>query len=118
MKRLCMMVAITAMLGVTLPVRAEVVTFDDLGGTIEPLPSSYRGFDWSGSFYYLNPELYHPVSGYMAGMVSSPNVAFNGFESCMSTVSFDSDAVSPSISSVMVLVRVPARMVSVPESGV
>jgi len=61
--------------------QAALITFDDLpdvGGNI-PIPDGYQGFNWNNFFalnavnYGLNP------SGYLNGLVSPNNVAFNGF---------------------------------------
>ena len=55
------------------------LTFDDLTGTNKVIvPSGYGGLNWS-NFYYLNAldNLNNP-SGYQAGMISAPNVAYNG----------------------------------------
>jgi hypothetical protein len=66
----------------TLPLRAArsqtVVTFDDI--VVRPLleytnvPSFYHGLSWS-NFGVLTPTY---TDGYCYGMVSAPNVAFNG----------------------------------------
>ena len=58
-----------------------VWTFDELPlayGSNNPIPSGYGGLSWS-NMYYLRPAEYSPISGYMAGMVSSPHVAFNAY---------------------------------------
>ena len=66
-----------AVLGVTLPAGGDLCTFDDLVGSENQIPSSYQGFTWNYYFYYLNAPNYSLPSGYKAGMVSPPNVAFN-----------------------------------------
>jgi hypothetical protein len=58
-------------------VGATVLTFDDLAGSIVPVPDGYGGLDWS-NFYYLDTASY-TASGYTNGMVSSDNVAFNAW---------------------------------------
>ena len=60
---------------------AGTVTFDDLGTSYNgtSIPGSYAGLNWN-NFDYLTATVYSPdPSGYQHGMVSSPNVAFNGF---------------------------------------
>lgn len=64
-------------------VRADVITFDDLtfDGRYSLIPDGYHGLHWS-NFYVLNSALEQDVygpSGYTFGMVSQPQVAFNGF---------------------------------------
>ncbi len=64
------------------PASATLITFDDLPDTslYNRIPNPYDGFDWSSHFRYLDgakyPSYYH--SGYRHGVVSAPNVAFNG----------------------------------------
>ncbi len=64
------------------PASATLITFDDLPDTslYHRILNPYDGFDWSSHFWYLNgadyPSYYH--SGYKHGVVSAPNVAFNG----------------------------------------
>ena len=60
------------------PASARLVTFDLIkaGGEI---PTGWASFDWSANFDWLNAAKYTPVSGYQYGMVSSPNVAYNGY---------------------------------------
>ena len=56
-----------------------VWTFDELPpivGSYDPIPDGYGGFTWE-NMYYLDPVYYNTNSGYMAGMVSQPYVAFN-----------------------------------------
>jgi hypothetical protein len=57
----------------------EIITFDDLSfsGVDEPIPSGYGGLQWS-NFSVLNTTQIGYVSGYIYGMVSPNNVAFNG----------------------------------------
>jgi hypothetical protein len=53
--------------------------FDDLPGTIVPIPNGYGNLNWN-NFYYLDAVNYYGnPSGYLNGMVSPNNVAFNGF---------------------------------------
>jgi len=73
--------AVAASLALAGTARASIVdiTFDDLsdngGGT--PIANGYQGLNWS-NFYVLNTSLYE-ASGYVNGVVSPPNVAYNGF---------------------------------------
>jgi hypothetical protein len=55
-----------------------LVTFDDLPGSDLLVPNGYNSLNWS-NFYYLDAATYPGPSGYGAGMVSPPNVAFNGY---------------------------------------
>jgi uncharacterized repeat protein (TIGR01451 family) len=58
---------------------SQLITFDDLpysGGV--PLPTDYAGITWS-NVYYMDRAAYGTNSGYYAGTVSLPNVAFDGF---------------------------------------
>ena len=60
--------------------QAQLINFDDVGGCASSLSNGYQGFDWS-NFNVLNasnPPYCIGVSGYTNGMVSSPNVAYNG----------------------------------------
>jgi uncharacterized repeat protein (TIGR03803 family) len=56
---------------------ATLITFDELSGS-GPIPSGYGGFYWD-NFYYLNGATYARTSGYTAGIVSSNNIAYNGY---------------------------------------
>ena len=64
----------------------RIITFDDLAtptldtyGEIDlgTIPNGYNGLNW-GSFYVATPVASFP-SGYNAGLVSPPNVAFNSY---------------------------------------
>ena len=56
-----------------------LVTFDDLGPTNLPVPNGYAGLAWS-NFYHTDTGLSAPnPSGYIAGTISPPNVAFNQY---------------------------------------
>lgn len=58
---------------------ASTLTFDEIdAGTGTQLSNGYFGLDWN-NFYVLNAPNYTPASGYLNGMVSPENVAFNGF---------------------------------------
>ena len=61
---------VTVLAGVT-----ELITFDDLPYRLIPVPASYDNLTWS-NFYYLN-SIVQRTSGYTAGMVSVPKVAYN-----------------------------------------
>jgi hypothetical protein len=56
---------------------SELITFDDLIGEDLAVPAGYNNLTWS-NFYYLNALAYGQPSGYIAGMVSAYNVAYNG----------------------------------------
>jgi hypothetical protein len=62
------------------PALARMITFDNLPDTSphNRIPNLYDGFDWSPHFLYLNGADYLYPSGYRRGVVSAPNVAFNG----------------------------------------
>jgi uncharacterized repeat protein (TIGR03803 family) len=53
----------------------ELITFDDLPYRLQPVPAGYNNLAWS-NFYYLNGVV-SQMSGYSAGMVSIPKVAYN-----------------------------------------
>ncbi len=62
------------------PASARLITFDDLpnNSLYQRIPNPYAGFDWSPHFLYLNGADYIYPFGYQNGVVSAPNVAFNG----------------------------------------
>jgi hypothetical protein len=80
---LAILVAMVMLVAFSGLAQAAVLTFDDLSATSlslyeAPIPSGYGGFNWSGNFYYLNAtDAGYTNSGYVAGTISSPNVAFN-----------------------------------------
>ncbi len=55
----------------------QTLNFDSLPGDESAVPNGYGGFNWN-NFYDVNPVLIGP-SGYQNGLVSPPNVAYNGF---------------------------------------
>jgi hypothetical protein len=58
---------------------AGVITFDDIAVAPAPyvlITNGYQSLDWSNFYAAYAPG--DPNSGYLAGMVSPPNVAFNG----------------------------------------
>lgn len=55
----------------------EVLTFDDLLGSGN-VPNGYGGFDWY-NLYYLDGLTYGANNGYTYGVVSPPNVGYNGY---------------------------------------
>lgn len=57
--------------------QAAVLTFDDLGGNQIPIPNGYGGLNWS-NMYVLDTSTFQP-SGYVNGVVSGTNVAYNAF---------------------------------------
>lgn len=62
------------------PASAGLITFDDLpdNSVFQRIPNPYAGFDWSAHFLYRDGADYPYPSGYQNGVVSAPNVAFNG----------------------------------------
>jgi hypothetical protein len=69
------------------PASAELLTFDSLPGDGSLIPAGYGGLVWS-NFDDLNAT-FGPPSGYINGLVSPPNVAFNGFGSPASFTSVE-----------------------------
>jgi hypothetical protein len=55
------------------------ITFDDLDGAYYRIPAGYRGLYWSNLSFLNALDYGHNPSGYEAGMVSAPNVAYNGY---------------------------------------
>lgn len=53
-----------------------LITFDDLAGTGIAI-DNYQGFEWSNIFYMDASTV--TASGYSAGVVSRPNVAYSGY---------------------------------------
>lgn len=61
------------------PFGLATLTFDDLAGTLLPIPNGYGNLNWN-NFYYLDGVNYPSnPSGYQNGVVSPNNVAFNAF---------------------------------------
>ncbi len=54
---------------------SELITFDDLPDSVIPVPQGYNNLSWC-YFFYID-AVQTPQSGYYAGMLSAPNVAFN-----------------------------------------
>lgn len=59
---------------------AGVITFDDISvppgyDSYVPILNGYQSFDWNNFGAFYGPG--SPLSGYAAGVISSPNVAFN-----------------------------------------
>lgn len=78
-------IAISAFLaiGTSFPAHADLVTFDDLDGSIgTEIPDGYKGLSWE-RFFTLDP--FTPLSfedeaiEYAEGLISAPNIAYNGF---------------------------------------
>ncbi|NHQ88460.1 PEP-CTERM sorting domain-containing protein [Iodobacter sp. HSC-16F04] len=57
------------------PVAAQLIDFDTLGPDSAPIANGYAGFNWS-NFASLSGA-YIPGSGFEAGVVSGPNIAYN-----------------------------------------
>src|SRR5208283_1373459 len=54
-----------------------LITFDDLTGNL-PVPVGYNSLTWI-NFYYIDGLTIGVPSGFTAGTVSSPNVAYNAY---------------------------------------
>jgi hypothetical protein len=68
-----------------------VITFDDLPGTSVAVPAGYNSLTWS-NLYSIDGVTYGQPSGYTAGVVSSPNVVYDGYggpATISSPVAFD-----------------------------
>jgi hypothetical protein len=66
--------------GVAAQAEAETLFFDDLptDGSTNAIPNGYGGLDWS-NFYAFNPAAFgYTGTGYNNGVVSTPNVAYDG----------------------------------------
>lgn len=74
-KRMAIACLLCGLLG-TNAVRANVLTFDDLGpdGTV---PNGYGGFNWENFDFLNGASFIDNPSGYQAGIVSANDVAFN-----------------------------------------
>ncbi len=59
----------------SVPATAAVITFDDHGSGQRTINNGYQGFNWN-NFITLDTSTYSP-SGYVNGVVSHSNVAFN-----------------------------------------
>ncbi|HTI50020.1 MAG TPA: PEP-CTERM sorting domain-containing protein [Planctomycetaceae bacterium] len=57
--------------------RGDFITFDDLPGGFSLVPNGYGGLDWS-NFIDVDGNSLLAGSGFRNGIVSSPNIAFNG----------------------------------------
>jgi len=78
-KTLALYLGIVALACAGVPASAAVVTFDDIGGGEVAIPNGYAGLNWQ-DFWVLDAVNYASnPSGYLNGMVSSPNVAFNAW---------------------------------------
>jgi hypothetical protein len=77
MKRTVLILACFFSLIATGNVYADVITFDNLPPPGGAIPNGYGGFNWS-NFAYLTSSQF-PLSGYLNGTVSSPNVGYNSF---------------------------------------
>jgi hypothetical protein len=67
--------------GVAAQAEAETLFFDDLptDGSVNAIPNGYGGLDWS-NFYAFNPAAFgYTGTGYNNGVVSTPNVAYDGY---------------------------------------
>jgi hypothetical protein len=78
----CLVFLLLLWAGSSLPVAgAALLTFDDLTDNGIPISNGYGGLQWS-NFYVLNAVTFagNP-SGYLAGMITRSNVAYNAFGS-------------------------------------
>ena len=68
--------------------QAQLINFDDIGacGTAS-VPLLYHGFTWNNFFVYQSSCA--PASGYANGVVSTPNVAYNGYGNLASVSSLN-----------------------------
>jgi hypothetical protein len=71
------LVALLVALVATTAANAAVITFDSLPGALEPVPDGYSGLSWTNVFALNGITYSGNPSGYQAGVVSSPIVAFN-----------------------------------------
>jgi len=64
-------------LGLSVGAGAAELDFDDLSGTLTPLPDGYSGYSWSNFTYLDATASQYAKSGYSAGVVSINNVVYN-----------------------------------------
>ena len=68
-----------------------MITFDDIANTTNtsgvPLPNGYRGFNWKNVLVLNGLNDSNPGTGYRTGVVSPPNLAFDGFGGPMNITS-------------------------------
>src|SRR5664280_926965 len=61
----------------SMPVLAEIVTFDNLPGSGEKqIPAGYSGFNWNNGWYLNATDNIYQNSGYQTALTSGSNVAF------------------------------------------
>lgn len=79
MKKHILTLAVASALSVSVSANANTtITFDDLtSGYFVQINNGYSGFNWDN--FYATSGSGNPSTGYYTGIVSSPNVAFNGF---------------------------------------
>ncbi len=72
--------SVTATLVACAATASQILTFDDLpeSGFLSAIPNGYGGLQWQ-NFYYIDGTTETPDSGYVNGIVSPNNVAYNGF---------------------------------------
>ena len=79
-----MLIAAVMLLGLPVANGQIVLTFDDIGETEDslPVPNGYGGFNWGnlavGAFYYFNPVVLTPNSGFNNALVSGDYLATCG----------------------------------------
>ena len=69
-------VAVAGAIAVSAPASAAVLSFDDISASGVPVQNGYQGFNWT-DVYVINGA--NRGDGYAAGVVSAPNVIYNGF---------------------------------------
>ena len=67
---------LVTILALGLNANALVINFDSLGSD-GPITNGYSGLNWSNFYSLRGSDI--PNSGYAAGVISSPNIAFNAF---------------------------------------
>lgn len=63
----------------TYPYGLVTINFDDLPGTILPIPNGYYNLNWNNYWYLDGVNYFGNPSGYQNGVVSPNNVAYNAF---------------------------------------
>lgn len=90
MKKLMLTTAVVGVMA-SMQAQAALITFDDLPGDKSAIPNGYAGLNWS-NFDNLDATTYdRNPSGYLAGLISPKNVAYNdlGHQAILSNNAFD-----------------------------
>ena len=61
------------------PYGLVTIGFDDLPGTLLPIPNGYNNLNWNNFFYLDGVNYFGNPSGYQNGVVSPNNVGYNAF---------------------------------------